>query len=117
MFRNILHKFSKILMVFALLWIMAGSLIEFHQRYVFHKQVDLWQVVVTQTGKELKKSIRLIEKANTSGGVDLLAELNRSNSLPTQLQLSEKSIFSRYLFDLITPEYRSENLLRGPPMA
>lgn len=118
MLKNFIHKLSAVLVAFALLWIFAGSLVEFHQRYVFHKQVDLWQVVVTQSGKDFKKSLRLIDKNwQHANGLDLFASNHSIVSLPVHLQLSEKSIFSRYLFDMITSEYDSDKVLRGPPVA
>jgi hypothetical protein len=118
MVKNIIHKISAVLVAFALLWIFAGSLVEFHQRYVFHKQVELWQMVVNQPAKDIEKSLKLVEKQNTeSHGFDLLAIERTSFENIVHLQLNEKSIFARYLFDLITAEYSSDNIMRGPPAA
>ena len=117
MVKNILHRISAVLMAFALLWIIAGSLVEFHQRYVFHKQVDLWQVVVTQSGKDLKKNLWLIDKSrNLSSGSDFHMVCQVPLVKPLTLHLSEKSTFARYLFDLITSEYNYDEALRAPPV-
>jgi len=42
---------------------MAGSLIEFHQRYVFHKNADMWKVQATQVKSDDKKSLKLFENS------------------------------------------------------
>ena len=116
--KNIFRSISTVLVVFAVLWIITGSTIEFHQKYVFHKFVDLWQTQVAQAGKDLKKAFRFVDKNNqTAGGNDaLLAEKSIFRN-DVNLNLSEKKIFSRYLFDLITSEYHSDKVLRGPPTA
>ncbi len=116
--KNIFRGIATILVYFAVLWIITGSTIEFHQKYVFHKFVDLWQVQVAQSGKDLKKAIRFVDKNNTTtGGNDALMAEKYIFGYDVNLNLSEKNIFSRYLFDLITSEYHSDKVLRGPPMA
>ncbi len=116
MLKKFIKKISEVLVVFVLLWIMAGSLIEFHQRYVFHKNADLWTIQATQVKTDNKKVLQLSEKSviRISWNNFLTNEQHCGNGLVT-LQLSEKSIFSRYLFDLLTPEYIHDRTLRGPP--
>lgn len=118
MFKKLIKKISEILAVFVLLWIMAGSLIEFHQRYVFHKNADLWTIQATQVKTDNKKTLQLFEKSVviTSWNDFLTNEQHCGNGFVT-FQLCEKSIFSRYLFDLLTPEYIYDRTLRGPPVA
>jgi hypothetical protein len=116
--KNIFRGFSIILVSFAVLWIITGSTIEFHQKYVYHKFVDLWQTQIAQSGKDFKKSIRFVEKSNLNiGGNDSFVSENYNFCNDANLNLSEKNIFSRYLFDLITSEYHLNNVLRGPPAA
>jgi hypothetical protein len=117
MFKKFINKISEILVVFVLLWIMAGSLIEFHQRYVFHKNADLWTIQATQVKTDDKKALQLSEKSVVKilWNDFLTNEQHCDNGLVTY-QLCEKSIFSRYLFDLLTPEYIHDRTLRGPPI-
>jgi hypothetical protein len=116
MLKNIINKIGAVLMAFALLWIFAGSLVEFHQRYVFHKLTDLWQIQVTQSGKDIKKSIKFLDKnALTGPSNDFQACDLHDTGRIAKLHLSEKTTTSRYLFDLITSEYEKVNTLRGPP--
>jgi hypothetical protein len=114
---NLIKKISGFLAVFVLLWIMAGSLIEFHQRYVFHKNADLWKIQATQVKTDNKKTLQLFEKSviKTTWNDIVTNEQHCGNGLVI-LKLSEKSIFSRYLFDLLTPEYIHDRTLRGPPI-
>jgi len=118
MLKKLIKKISEILAVFVLLWIMAGSLIEFHQRYVFHENADLWTIQATQVKTDNKKALLLHEKCTIKiTWNDFVSnEQHFGNGLVTY-QLSEKSIFSRYLFDLLTPEYIYDRSLRGPPVA
>ncbi|MBN2174462.1 MAG: hypothetical protein JW731_10030 [Bacteroidales bacterium] len=105
-------------MAFVILWIVAGSLVEFHQRYVFHKQVDLWQVQVTQSGKDLKKCLKLIEKGQQylTHPYPMISE-RKFISAEFTLNLSLRNIYSRYLYDLHTPEYFYDKALRAPPLS
>jgi len=115
--KNIFRSFSAVLVTFAALWIITGSTIEFHQKYVFHKFVDLWQTQVAQTGKDLKKAFRFVDKNQVAGGNDAMLAEKSIFGNDVNLNLSQKNIFSRYLFDLITSEYHSDKVLRGPPIA
>lgn len=116
--KNIFRSISTLLVSFAVFWIITGSTIEFHQKYVYHQFVDLWQSHVAQVGKDLKKSYKLFAKTTLgSGANDALVSEQKLTVNHPNLNLSEKNIFSRYLFDLITAEYHLVNVLRGPPMA
>jgi hypothetical protein len=117
MVKKFIKRIIEMLAVFVLLWIMAGSLIEFHQRYVFHKNADLWAVQATQVKTDNKKLLQFQEKSTLkiSLGNFVANEQHNGNRLVT-FQLCEKSIFSRYLFDLLTPEFVHERSLRGPPL-
>jgi hypothetical protein len=117
MVEKFIKKVIEILSVFVLLWILAGSLIEFHQRFVFHENADIWAVQATQVKTDTKKVLQLQEKSTLkiSLGNFVANEQHNGNGLVT-FQLCEKSIFSRYLFDLLTPEFVHERSLRGPPL-
>ena len=117
MIKKFIKKLSEVLVVFVLLWILAGSLIEFHQRYVFQKNSDLWKVQATQVKTDSKKIFQISNKSVQTllwGDINTIHQ-NDGNIL-VNLYLSEKSIFSRYLFDLLTPEYIYDRSLRGPPI-
>jgi hypothetical protein len=97
---------------------MAGSLIEFHQRYVFHKNADLWKIQATQVKNDnekrlIKVSLQEFQKFDLT---DFLSNQQHSGNGLETYKLSVKSIFSRCLFDLLTPEYVYERILRGPPV-
>lgn len=117
MFKKIIKKISESLAVFVLLWILAGSLIEFHQRYVFHKNADLWTIQATQVKTDNKKVLKLHEKCTVKiTWNDYVTNTQHCGNGLVTYQLCEKSIFSRYLFDLLTSEYVHDRSLRGPPM-
>ncbi|MCB2219932.1 MAG: hypothetical protein KQI35_06010 [Bacteroidetes bacterium] len=114
--KNIFRSIAIALVSFGVFWIITGSTIEFHQKYVYHQFTDLWQSQVAQVGKDIKKSLKLFPKCNfgSSGFDSLIPDQNLASKFAT-LNLSRKNIYSRYLFDLITAEYHSVNVLRGPP--
>lgn len=117
-FRQIIHRISSLLLAFVLLWIVAGSLIEFHQRHVFQVEVDFWQVVVHQPVKDLKKIYYFFDKnGNHTKGFDLMKIGHSMDHGLLFLKLSQRSMFSRFYYDPITSEYSSERILRGPPVA
>lgn len=117
MLKKFIKKISEILVVFVLLWIMAGSLIEFHQRYVFHKNAELWTIQATQVKTDTKKTLKFFENCTVKiTWSDFVTNEQHCGNGLVSYQLCEKSIFSRYLFDLLTPEYVHDRSLRGPPM-
>ena len=119
MVKTILHKLGGALMTFVMIWIMTGSLIEFHQRYVFDNHADLWDLQAAQIhGKDLKKYFRLYGKISPNQlSMDFQASVIHFNCSLVNFNLNKKTIFSRYLFDLHTPEYITDLSLRGPPVA
>ncbi len=117
--KNIFYRLTILLVTFSISWIFIYSLIEFHQHYVFHKNVDLWQIQFLKSNdNDSKKAILLFDKKDnhlhgfdaTECRINILSEVFTFN-------LSEKSIFSRYIFDLRTPEYELGRILRAPPIA
>jgi hypothetical protein len=116
-FKNIVNKIGAVLIAFVLLWIIAGALVEFHQRYVFHKQVDLWQVVINTSGKDLKKTVMLFAKCYTQLLGNYLEAGQTIGEGLMYLRYSQISIFSRILYYEVTSEYQAEMILRGPPLS
>lgn len=117
MVRILLHKLGGALVTFVMVWIMMGALIEFHQRYVFDNHADLWELQATHIhGKDLKKFFKLYSKQCPSQlSIDFHGNDQHFNGGLVHLNLNKKTIFSRYLFDLHTPEYITDRSLRGPP--
>lgn len=116
--KNIFRSISIALVSFGVFWIITGSTIEFHQKYVYHQFVDLWQTQIAQAGKDIKKSFKLYAKNSLdNSGNDTFTSTQDQVSKFAVLNLSQKNIYSRYLFDLITSEYLVVNVLRGPPAA
>lgn len=119
MLKKVLNSLGIFLAVFAVFWIVTGSTIEFHQVYVFHSHVDLWQVQTTKTvGKDLKKCFRVLGNNPYTPFNSGILNQSRTNEFGlVALNLSERTIFSRCLYDLITSEYNYDKTLRGPPAA
>ncbi|MEZ5083045.1 MAG: hypothetical protein R2750_06315 [Bacteroidales bacterium] len=118
MVKIILHKLGGALLTVVMIWIMTGSLIEFHQRYVFDNHADLWELQATHIhGKDLKKFLRLYSKSCPNQlSIDFQVNGTNFSASLVNFNLNKKTIFSRYLFDLHTPEYITDLSLRGPPV-
>lgn len=117
--KKVINSFGILLAVFAAFWIVTGSTIAFHQVHVYHNHVDLWQVQSSHSsGKDFKKLIRFLDNNYDSTLSSDLVDQCRINEFgQVALNLSKKTIYSRYLFDLITSEYNYDKILRGPPSA
>jgi hypothetical protein len=118
MFKRIFHNLGVLFSMLAICWIVTGSIIEFHQKYVFHNYLDLVQTHISKSNeKDSRKYFKLLDKnQNFQNGKGFTSDFINNTSEIAVLNLSEKSIFSRYLFDLLTPEYNTQNILRGPPV-
>jgi len=119
MLKKVFHSIGILFAIFSAFWIIAGSTIMFHQIHVYHNHVDQWQVQAINTnGKDFKKCFQFLD--NNQGST---LDLNYVNQTQVNeyglvaLNLNERTIFSRYLYDLITPEYIYDKILRGPPTA
>lgn len=119
MLKRIFHSVDILLAILSVLWIITGSTIMFHQVYVYHNNVDLWQMQAINTnGKELKKCFQFVDNnPGTSFRLAFSNQINVNEFGLVALNLNERTIFSRYLYDLITPEYIYDRVLRGPPAA
>ncbi len=119
MFKKALQGIGILMAVFSACWIIIGSTIMFHQVHVYHNHVDLWQVqAINISGKDLKKVFKIVDH---NQGVNLNLAFSNQACINEDglvaLHLNERTIFSRYLYDLITPEYIYDKSLRGPPIA
>jgi hypothetical protein len=119
MLKKALHSFGIILAIFSAFWIIMGSTIMFHQVHVYNNHIDSWQIqAINIHGKDLKKVFQFID--NIHGHIIHLAVTNQDfvNEYGlVALRLNERTIYSRYLYDLISPEYIHDQSLRGPPVA
>jgi len=118
MLKKALHSIGILLAVFSACWIVMGSTIMFHQVHVYHNHVDLWQVqAINIHGKDLKKVFQFVD--NVHGNNTNIAFSNQdciNEDGLVALRLNERTIYSRYLYDLISPEYIHDQSLRGPPL-
>jgi hypothetical protein len=119
MLRKIFQSVGVMLAIFSAFWIIVGSTIMFHQVHVYHNHVDIWQIqAINIHGKDLKKVFQFVD--NIQRNHINLAFLNQNyvNEYGlVALHLNERTIYSRYLYDLISPEYIYDKSLRGPPNA
>lgn len=118
MLKRVFHKIGVLFSLLAICWIVTGSIIEFHQKYVCHNYLDLVQTHFNKAPeKDSKKYFKFLDKnQNFQKGPGFNIDVINNTSEIAVLNLSEKSTFSRYLFDLRTPEYNTQNILRGPPI-
>lgn len=119
MMKRIIHSVSIIFSILSISWIIAGSTVEFHQRYVYHNHIDLVNAqFVKLKEKNSEKYFRFLDKNEGFHTGSFFSDdpINNTSEIAF-LNLSRKNIFSRYLFDLITPEYIIHHTLRGPPRA
>ncbi len=119
MLKRIIHSVTVLFSVLAITWIIVGSTVEFHQRYVYHNHIDIvgahfLKLKEKEHEKYFKVSVKDLGFQMGPGLFD--AALNDISEI-ANLNLSEKNTFSRYLYDLITPEYIIHLSLRGPPVA
>lgn len=116
--KSTLHKILVLLSAFSLFWIIAGSVVEFHQKYVFHNHVELWQAITCKTVNDQKKIVQTLDKdlqLNFDIGHRKAESVHETKLLLTLSSM--ESIFSDYHYDLITAQYRPDLVFRGPPMA
>lgn len=86
--------------------------------YVYHNHIDLVQSQILKLKeKDSKKHFKFLDKSQQIKCFpDLIGDYCNNISGVAVLNLSEKSIYARYLFDLLTSEYISLHSLRGPPI-
>lgn len=117
MLKRIFHSITVLFSVLAITWIIVGSTVEFHQRYVYHNHINIVGahfLKLKEHEKHFKVSAIDLGFQMDPGFTD--AALN-DNSEIANLNLSKRNTFSCYLYDLTTPEYLIHLSLRGPPVA
>jgi hypothetical protein len=97
---------------------LIGVIVEFHQVHVYKNNISFWHLMATKTvGKGSKKYVKPITDFVKDLNPGFVAREVRPCGDHAHFQLSEKTIYSRHLFDLSTPEYIYDKVLRGPPTA
>lgn len=119
MLKKVLHSIGLLFALFSAFWIIMGSTIMFHQVHVYHNHVDQWEVQAVKTNsKDQKKCLQFIDTYTSKPFHSTLSNHADINDYGlVALQLNERTIYSRYLYDLITPEYIYDKILRGPPIS
>lgn len=118
MFRKFIHILGIFHIVLAVNCMLIGVIVEFHQVHVYKTHVSFWHLQATKTaGKDGKKYIQPATNFVKSLNTDFVTSQIQLSGNEVHLQLFEKTIYSRHLFDLITPEYIYDETLRGPPVA
>lgn len=117
MLKKFLHSIGVLLATAAVVWLIIGVVVEFHQIHVYKNYVTVWKILATKTaGKDQKKIFKNPEQKIlklTSGGSS--GKTVQVNACLVHYMLANNTIYARNLFDLITPEYRYDEVLRGPP--
>lgn len=97
---------------------LIGVIVEFHQVHVYKNNISFWHLQATKTvSKDTKKYVQPITSFVKPLHTSLISSDMHEGGNVFTLQLSERTIYSRNLFDLITPEYMYDKALRGPPCA
>jgi hypothetical protein len=116
MLKKLIRTLGVMLAIFSVIWIITGSTIEFHQRYVYHNLLTTCQDMILKTSsKDSKKYIKYIDK-NPLGSNTFSFLANAAEDMwHFKLKRINKNISSMYLGDLLIPEYITINPHRGPP--
>ncbi|GAB4313848.1 MAG: hypothetical protein Kow00127_04970 [Bacteroidales bacterium] len=115
--KNILHRIGVLFTAIAISWLFAGRLIEFHQRYVFHSDKGLWQVVAVKAGKDEKKSGKFLQKDQPVKSLSgtFTAVMTDQISSGSDFPGSFVNFANNPSFYFFLPV--EERYLRGPPQA
>lgn len=116
-----LKKVFKILgishVMIALVCMLIGVIVEFHQVHIYKNNISFWHLQATKTiSKDSKKIIKPVWNLEKVFNCDFDFIDNQKKGTDVNLDLSEMTIYSRNLFDLITSEYAYDKALRGPPV-
>ena len=118
MIKKLIHILCVLNIVIAVNCMLIGVIVEFHQVHVYKNNISFWHLQATKTvGKDTKKYVKPITDFVKVLNTDFLTHELHTCGDHVRYQLSEKTIYSRHLFDLITPEYIYDKVLRGPPQA
>ena len=117
MLKRFFYRIGIVLAILAANWLIVGVIVEFHQIHVYKNHVSVWKIMAANAaGKDKKKLIQAPQNSQLKvfdGG--LQAGRIPMNADIVCYMLAENTIYARNLFDLITPEYRYDKVLRGPP--
>ena len=118
MLKKLVHIIGILHIVIAVNCMLIGVIVEFHQVHVYKNNISFWQLQATKTvSKDTKKYVKPITDFVKVLHTGFLVQDVLAGSDQVQFQLSGRTIYSRHLFDLITPEYNYDKVLRGPPRA
>ncbi|MCF8369193.1 MAG: hypothetical protein K9G76_09135 [Bacteroidales bacterium] len=115
--RKLFHILGVFYVSLAIGCLLAGVIVEFHQVHIYKNHVSFWQLQATKTNHKDGKKLILSAKQITSkvSGSKIDGCSTRMTAAIEKFRLSENTIYSRHLFDLITPEYNYDEAQRGPP--
>lgn len=118
MLKKVFHTVGVFHVVVAVVCIIIGVVVEFHQVHIYKNNISFWQIQATKAAsKDTKKYIAPAKFSVTpiDIGFDNFGSIE-AGATDVMLKISRRSIFARQHFDLITHEYNNLNILRGPPM-
>jgi hypothetical protein len=118
MFKKVFHFNGVILSLFAALWIITGSTVVFHQKYVYHNLLTQWQDMILKTSsKDHKKYLICLEKnSDSSSYAAISADSGRDHEICFYHSFVKK-LSSGYLIQVRISECMNSNPHRGPPAA
>lgn len=118
MFRKVLYALGYFHVVMAITCMLIGVIVEFHQVHVYKNNISFWQLQATKTvSKDTKKYVQPITSFVKQLNTGITDTDPHAYGDSFSLHLCQRTIYSRNLFDLITPEYMYDKVLRGPPRA
>jgi hypothetical protein len=111
-----LHILGVLLAIGSVVWIITGSTVVFHQKYVYHNLLTAWQDMILKTSsKDSKKYFKFIEKNPFSGDISAFLTNGSADSDIFSFNSFLKKISSGYFCYAEIPEYIKNNPHRGPP--
>ena len=117
MIKKFLHILGVLLAIGSVVWIITGSTVVFHQKYVYHNLLTVWQDMFLKTGsKDSKKYFKLVDKCPQFSIADSFAANSDDDSGRNNINFTRKNIPAGYVSDLLTPEYIVYKPHRGPPV-
>lgn len=118
MFKKVFHFNGVILSLFAAVWIITGSTVVFHQKYVYHNLLTVWQDMFLKTSsKDSKKYFKFVDKCPQYSLTDSFVADSDNDSGRNNINFLRTNIPAGYVSDLLTPGYIIYKPHRGPPSA
>ena len=118
MFKKLKHILGILSIVVAVNCMLIGVIVEFHQVHVYKNNISFWHLMATKTAsKDSKKYVKPItDFVKVLHTDDLVRDIQHRFDM-IHFQRWETNIYSRHLYDLKSPEYIYDKVLRGPPVA